>query len=199
MLEVKKSTRLAQQGLEEGAKNNSEEEFGNRLGRKGPHVCRAGLLSPTGLTVRGGSTKDEQLLQLLKDRQLDMMHLAEVNVNWSKVATRSKLDERAHGWFECMSRKVAWSMHSESNQRRLLGSAAMLSANDAASKVMRGGKRDSTGLGCWVGAPHRGRGGMALRAACVHRPCAPSGEQSSQSVHAQQQKHFNGKSNDACP
>ena len=199
VLEGKNKNRLVQQGLTEGAANNSEEAFGDRLGRKGPHICRIGLLNPMGLTVRAGSAKDGQLLDFLKESQFDIMCLSEVNVNWSKVATRHKLDERTFGWFEQMSRKVAWNTRSDSNKKQLFGGVAMLSINDAVSKVMRGGKRDPTGLGRWIDTPYRGRNGMVMRVVCAYRPCVPSGDRSSQSVYAQHQQYFDGKRDDVCP
>lgn len=135
-LEGKNKNRLVQQGLAEGAASNSEEALGNRLGRKEPRVRRVGLLNPMGLAVRARSAKGKQLLDFLKERQLDFMRLSEVNVSWSEAATRHKLDERALRWLKQMSQKVVWSIRSDSNKAQLLGGVAMLSTNGAASKVM---------------------------------------------------------------
>jgi hypothetical protein len=46
---------------------HSTEEWGDKLFKKREGVCRVGLLNPSGLTLMGGSAKDDQLRELEED------------------------------------------------------------------------------------------------------------------------------------
>jgi hypothetical protein len=59
----------------ETATGYSTEEWGDKLLEKREGVCRLGLLNPSGFTLTGGSAKDDQLWELMKKMEVDIMCL----------------------------------------------------------------------------------------------------------------------------
>jgi len=114
--------------------------------RKGPHICRIGLLNPTGFTVWGGSAKDDQIREFIEKSEFDIVNFLEVNVCWHKVIPRNQLEERTLGWFETLHRFVAYNYADTKVQQQQHGGVAIFSVDDAATQVMGSGC-DDTGLG----------------------------------------------------
>jgi hypothetical protein len=88
--------------------DHSTEEWGDKLSAKREGVCRVGLLNPSGFTLVGGSAKDDQLRELMKKMEVDIMCFPEVNICWHKLSPRNRLEERTLGWFETLHRSVAY-------------------------------------------------------------------------------------------
>jgi hypothetical protein len=82
--------------------HHSTEYWGDKMEEKREGVCRVGLLNPSGFTLSGGSAKDDQLRELMKAMQVDIMCFPEVNVCWHKLAPSNQLEECTAGWFETM-------------------------------------------------------------------------------------------------
>jgi tRNA A37 threonylcarbamoyltransferase TsaD len=87
---------------------HSTEEWEDKLLEKREGVCRVGLLNPSGLTLMGGSAKNDQLRELMKKMEVDIMCLPEVNICWHKLSPRNRLEERTMGWFETLHQLVAY-------------------------------------------------------------------------------------------
>jgi hypothetical protein len=172
--------------------------WGDEQLKKRRGMCRIGLLNPTGWTVRGGSKKDEDLLEYLKMGQYDIAAFPEVNVHWSRVAPYNRLEERTLGWFETMHRSLAWNMQDKGKLRSLFGGTALLSMDDAANRVMASG-RDPTKLGRWSWTKYRGKNGIVLRVVCAYRPCVPASGSGATTVYAQQLQYFADTDRDVCP
>jgi hypothetical protein len=187
-----------QLSLEETSTGYSTEEWGDKLLEKREGVCRVGLLNPSGFTLRRGSAKDDQLRELMKKMEVDIMCLPEVNVCWHKLSPRNRLAERTMGWFETLHRSVAYNYQDKLATRHQYGGTVILSINNAASRVMDSGK-DDTGLGRWTWTRFRGRNGIVTRIVCAYRPCAPTGKDKIFSVYAQQQRFFDEQLDDICP
>jgi len=144
-----------QLSMVETATGYSMEEWGDKLLEKREGVCRMGLLNPSGFTLTGGSAKDDQLRELMKKMEVDIMCLPEVNVCWHKLSPRNRLAERTLGWFETLHRSVAYNYQDQSATRHQYGGTVIFSINNAASRVMGSGK-DTTGLGRWTWTRFRG-------------------------------------------
>jgi len=64
------------------------ESWGNACGAKNPDTMRIGFLNINGLRIKNKKKYEEKLnniLSLLNDKGFDLLGLAEVNTNWSKV------------------------------------------------------------------------------------------------------------------
>jgi hypothetical protein len=61
------------------------EAWGDKMLEKREGTCRVGLLNPSGFTLSSGSAKDDQLRDLMKMMQVDIMCFPEVNVCWHKL------------------------------------------------------------------------------------------------------------------
>ena len=84
------------------------EEWGDKMSEKREGICRIGLLNPSGFTLIGGSAKDNQLWELMKKMEVDIMCFPEVNICWHKLAPQNRLEEWTLGWFETLHRLVAY-------------------------------------------------------------------------------------------
>ena len=89
------------------AASHTTEAWGDALTGKRDGICRIGLLNPSGFTLTGGSAKDNQLQELMKTMEADVMCFPEVNVCWHKLAPCNRLEERTMGWFEMLHRSVS--------------------------------------------------------------------------------------------
>jgi hypothetical protein len=69
------------------------EAWGDKMLEKREGMCRVGLLNPSGFTLSGGSAKDDQLRDLMKTMQVDIMCFPEVNVCWHKLSPCNRLEE----------------------------------------------------------------------------------------------------------
>jgi hypothetical protein len=125
---------------------HTTEEWGDTLIDKREGICRVGLLNPSGFTLRSGSAKDDQLRDLMRKMEVDIMCFPEVNVCWHKLAPRNRLEERTMGWFETLHRSVAYNYQDHEAKRHQYGGVTIFSINNAASRIMGSG-RDMTGLG----------------------------------------------------
>jgi hypothetical protein len=132
-----------------GTTSHETEAWGDRLNDKCKGICRIGLLNPSGFMLTGGSAKDDQLRDMMKMMEVDIMCYPEVNVCWHKLTQRNHLEERTMGWFEMLHRSVAYNYQERLATRHQYGGTAIFSINNAASRVMGSG-RDSTGLGWWA-------------------------------------------------
>jgi hypothetical protein len=178
--------------------SHATEAWGDRLNDKREGICRIGLLNPSGFTLTGGWAKDDQLRDMMKMMEVDIMCYPEVNVCWHKLTQRNRLEERMMGWFEMLHRSVAYNYQERSATRYQYGGTAIFSINNAASRVMGSG-RDSTGLGRWAWTRFRGQNGIITRVVCAYRPCAPADTDKTLSVYAQQQWYFDEQLDDICP
>ena len=178
--------------------SHATEAWGDALTGKREGICRIGLLNPSVFTLTGGSAKDDQLQELMKTMEADVMCFPEVNVCWHKVAPRNRLEERTMGWFETLHRSVSYNSRDQITSRHQFGGTAIFSINNAASRVMGSG-RDSTGLGRWTWTRFRGRNGIATRIVCAYRLCTPAGSDKVFSVYAQHQRFFDDQRDDICP
>jgi hypothetical protein len=90
--------------------SHSTGEWGDKLMDKQEGICRIGLLNPSGLTLMGGSAKDDQIRSLLKQMDADVMCFPKVSVCWHKLTPCNRLEEQTLGWFETMHRLVAYNV-----------------------------------------------------------------------------------------
>ena len=82
--------------------SHTTEAWGDTMTDKREGTCRVGLLNPSGFTLSGGSAKDDQLRELMKKMEVDIMCFPEVNVCWHKLSPHNRLEEHTLGWFETL-------------------------------------------------------------------------------------------------
>ena len=135
--------------------SHPSEAWGDKLVTKRDGICRIGLLNPSGFTLQSESAKDDQLRNLMKEMEVDVMCFPKVNICWHKLMPCNRLEERTLGWFEMLHQSVAYNYRDREATRHQYGGTMILSVNNAACKVM-GSDRDTTGLGRWTSTRFRG-------------------------------------------
>ena len=87
--------------------SHPSEAWRDKLVTKQDGICRTGSLNSSGFTLRGESAKDDQLRNLMKEMEVDVMCFPKVNVCWHKLTPCNRLEERTLGWFETLHQSVA--------------------------------------------------------------------------------------------
>ena len=123
----------------------------------------------------GTQTKDIQIFQFMADRDIDMMGMAEGNINWQKMGPTERLWDRTRGWFENRSLNCAHNTtEPRLSSRSQPGGVASMATNAFSTKVEGSGK-DPTGLGRWIWTHFGGKNGMKLKVFTIYRPCDSKG------------------------
>ena len=184
--------RRAPQDLSGG---NHQEE-GNRHGddRHGTSNLTKdeGILRLTFQNVNGLGFDDEQvklqrLYNFMSHHKVDMMGIAEVNINWRKMGSRESLWDRTRGWFEGINVNCSYNINELPISTRFQpGGVASLTTNRLAYKISEKGV-DTTKLGRWAWSRYQGKGGRHMTILTVYRPCFRGGINSNV---AQQQRYF---------
>ena len=150
------SNELHQMAITGATMSHPTEAWGDRLMAKQDGICWIGLLNPSGFTLQGESAKDDQLRNLMKEMEVDVMCFPKVNVCWhSKLMPHNRLEERTIGWFEMLHQLVAYNYHDHEATQHQYGGTLILGVNNAACRVMDS-EHDMTGLGWWMSTWFRG-------------------------------------------
>ena len=72
-----------------GSTSHTTEAWGDKLMDKRENNCRVALLNPSGFTLTGGLAKDDQLREMMKHMEVDIMCFPEVNVCLHKLTPRN--------------------------------------------------------------------------------------------------------------
>ena len=73
--------------------------WGDRLAEKSVNCLRVAFQNINGLASTSGE-KDYSIGDFLRDHQVDVIGLAELNVNWSAVLDEHRFHRRFIGWFD---------------------------------------------------------------------------------------------------
>jgi hypothetical protein len=127
--------------------------------------------------------------------ELDILGMAETNMDWRLVEEEKKLYKRTRGWWESMHFSYAYNITSPPILRQQWGGTALFSINkDAHIVVEKGINESKQGRWCWT--KYRGRNNYTLVIFVAYCPNPPTGPFT---VYAQQRLFFTLQQDERCP
>ena len=125
-----------------------QEFWGDRLKSKGDRVIRIATKNIQGLGLTPGNSKEDELKEWMANRDLDIVGLQELNVNWNKCKNKARFCERfrSPAW-EYIRYSVAHNKH-DRTYRHQYGGCATIGLNQITHRVAGSGA-DERGLGRW--------------------------------------------------
>ena len=101
--------------------------WGHKLGKKRHNTTRVCFININGIGHKKKSYKGEEIRKFMESSKVDVMGMAETNVNWSKVKNTDTLWERTRSWFEHRSISVSYNRkNGAGKQRKQQGGTATL-------------------------------------------------------------------------
>ena len=174
---------------------NHQLHWGDALRKKQPGMARIVFQNPAGLGVHTNSIKTYDLQQFIMDKDIDLIGMGEINVNWGKVAGKHSIWNRVRPWFESSRVAAAYNIRDRFAKRAQRGGSAQITQGRLSHRVLETG-RDPKGLGRWVWQRLRGKHNTTTRIVSAYRPCMNTG---SQSVYQQQLRALTADGITTCP
>jgi len=92
--------------------------------------------------------KDSFLRTGIDSHQIDIMGIAEVNIDWQTITYENKAQTRVKEWWEACHTSLAYNCTETPLQSQQWGGTAILSRNKVAHRVIEA-RRDPNSLGRW--------------------------------------------------
>ena len=172
-------------------------------GDKGDYICPK---EPFTLRIAGGNIgglaptnndpKNDQLIDFIDEKEVDIAVLIETNQCWRNVKKSDRIVPRFRHRWESFHSAVAYNTQDRTlRSPRQYGGNAIISRDQAAHRAVQSGS-DDTGLGRWAWTRYQGTKGIHLRVVAAYRPNHRSGDDG---VYAQHQDYLNAHDDDRCP
>jgi hypothetical protein len=135
---------------------------------KSPSSTRVVFQNCGGLPLAKQRHQNDRLVRFSQDFRIDVMGLAEVNINWSRLPIDSRLHGRFRGAWERVH-ILNSNLHGDSEPFQR-GGTALFSFNQLVSRIRQSGT-DLRRLGRWCWVRYEGTNGLGLRVITGYRPC----------------------------
>lgn len=163
--------------------------WGDVMESKPDDVFRVVFQNCSGLTL----AQTDLIRRIVDDLAIDVLGMAEVNVDWSKTSANERPANRFRGFWENLHHRTAHLQRDRhyADSRHQFGGVMMLSINEACNRVASSG---SDSMGRWTWVRYEGKGNQGLRIITAYRPCRNATGLTS--TYSQQAQHLLSK-NDA--
>ena len=164
--------------------------WGDKIRSKHQHMVRICFGNVNNIGQNKTSYKTLQLQEVIENKDIDLMCMAETGVHWKSIPAEHNLWERTHGWFEDRRISTAYNIHDPLARRSQYGGTAMIAINSLVAKINTCGY-DPSGLGRWTWMLMRGRRGTTTRVITAYCPCKVhiTGPSNQRTVYAQHLRH----------
>ena len=125
------------------------DHFGDDPRIKRKQACRLLFHNIGGLAARANDIQNRLWRDTLRDFNVDVCGISEVNLNWRKINEADQLYSRALAFWGSAKTQVAFNAHANDAPRRHHGGTALVAIGPAASCVGDSGA-DPSGLGRWA-------------------------------------------------
>ena len=114
--------------------------------------------------------KSTKLRQLIQQKQIDAIGLAELNINWGKLPRHQTLPQICNTWFETSKTTLSYNLHEHrGNSIYQPGGTAIISTGDLALRHHKH-EYDKRQLGRWSSQSYRGKNNVHTRLVSVYVP-----------------------------
>ena len=140
------------------------------------------FLNINGLPQQSSKQKNNTIRNFIRHYNVDVLGMAEVNLNWSLVPTRDRWEERTIGWLEDSRVSMAYNVEDEATSIYQPGGCLQVTSNKLVNNWDRNGK-DPTGLGRWTWSKFVGKDQQVLRVITAYRTSIPSSDPGENTAH----------------
>ena len=177
---------------------NMVKEWGDSLGIKADDCYRIVSKNIGSLGVRPNSLKEDQLKDWMRNHQIDVTCLQEININWSKVRGKYRIHER----FKKKDReefKLSYAYNkNEIRTTFQRGGVCIHTCGPILATTTTTG-HDPSNLGRWSWCRFQGSDGIIVRVISIYIPCKNLDPRQTGSVYAQHRRYYMKKNIESCP
>ena len=144
--------------------------WGDEINKKNNNKIRICFQNINGFGYnKDNKFKSENIRELMETKQIDIMAMAEINVNWRKVQRKDSIWNQTRSWFE--HRRMVAKHNILDKKCRLYqpGGTAIITQSEMALRHMESGG-DTKRLGRWSWVKIRGKNDISLRIVSVYVP-----------------------------
>lgn len=124
------------------------DEWGHKMRKKKDKTVRISFVNVNGIGSYRGHAKSEGIRSYIKEQEVDVMGLAETNVNWGKVRAKDSIWDRTKMWAQNRRIGVSYNTTQKINTTVQQGGTVTVAVQDMAHRVKQCGY-DKSGLGRW--------------------------------------------------
>ena len=151
-------------------RDRPQDHWGHKLGKKHKHTTRVCFVNINGLGKKQKSPKSEEIRTFMTQNKIDVMGMAEININWARVANKDTLWERTRHWFEHRIISVGYNTHDRNNKTSQQQGGTTTILKDKIAHRHRNCGFVRTGLGRWFWVQIAGKQGYVTRFITVYCP-----------------------------
>ena len=180
-------------------RNKLEREYwGDALQAKEPNHIRIVSKNIQGLGLTAGNPKEDEIKTWLVNKQIDIIGLQEININWYKCKNKDRFGERMRSpaW-EYIRYSVAHNKHDPQHRHQFGG--CITAGIDQITHRVSGSGADDRGLGRWSWLLLKGRNNIIVRVISVYQPNMCHDHLHPGSVYSQHRRYFQSIGMDDCP
>ena len=187
-----------QEKREEMKEKFKQEFWGDRLKSKGDGDIRIATKNIQGLGLTPGNSKEDELKEWMVNRDLDIVGLQELNVNWNKCKHKARFCERfrSPAW-EYIRDSVAHNKH-DRKHRHYYGGCATIGINQVTHRVAGSGA-DERGLGRWSWLLLKGKNNRTVRIVTTYQPHINKNALQPGTAYSQHRQHLLQQGIETCP
>ena len=155
---------------EDDTKKDNSRIFGNECKKKEKKNVRIMFQNINGFGYSQSNPKSSEVRNLIYQKDVDIMALAELNVKWSKLRREQTLPQLCKRWFQTSKATMAYNQHERRQKyKHQPGGTAIVTKGEMA---LRTGKweNDSRRLGRWSSILIHGKQSITTRIVSVYVP-----------------------------
>jgi len=117
-----------------------DENIGDNVYNKDHNTLRIGFINIHGIPKDRAQTKNKTIYNAIMATQLDIIGMAETNLNWNAVTTRNRWSPRISNWFESSSVSIGFNRKDSVHTTNQTGGTLLTSINKVAHRIDKHGK-----------------------------------------------------------
>ena len=121
---------------EEANRENEYRTFGDKIENiKSKDVIRVCFQNINGFGISRTSNKSEMIRKMMEEKELDIMVMAEVNVNWDRVGVTNSMHKTCRQWFERRNPTTAHNQHDKRGNKHQPGGTEIITKGDISLRI----------------------------------------------------------------
>ena len=160
-----------QQRQQEFSENKDCSTWGDKIGTKANEVVRISFQNINGFGYKYKDRKAERIREYMEEIEVDIMLMAEINVNWRIIGRINTINSVTRGWFDNQKVNTSYNQRCRTCKEYQPGGTAIIKNGETALKAEKSGQ-DRRGKGRWSWQLLRGKNNIRLRVVSVYFPIA---------------------------
>ena len=145
-------------------------DFGDEPIHKHKATVRIAFQNVNGMGYSTSSVKSNSIRKFIVEKNVDVMALAETNINWGKLRRHQTLPQVCKQWFERSKTTILYNQHQRKSKfKHQPGGTAIISISDMSLRHHKH-EYDERKLGRWASQSFQGKQGLTTRVVSVYVP-----------------------------